>query len=44
LFQGGKTTKPDKAIVKEERFKKWWSEGKLDAFETIKFYLIESIK
>ena len=35
--------KPDKAIVREKKFKNWWSEGKLDNFEVIKYYLIDWI-
>jgi len=30
-------------VVKENKFKKWWCEAKLDNFETIKFYLLDWI-
>jgi hypothetical protein len=44
LFNEKKMTKPEKAVVKESKFVKWWSEGKLDNFETIKYYLIDVIR
>lgn len=28
-------------MIKEKKFKQWWSEGKLDKFEQIKFYIID---
>jgi hypothetical protein len=34
---------PSKVIVKEKKFKQWWSEGKLDNYEVIKFYLIDYV-
>ena len=43
LFNDKKMVKPDKAIVREKKFKNWWSEGKLDNFEMIKYYLIDWI-
>lgn len=27
-------------VVKREKFRRWWTEGKLDSFEMIKYYLI----
>lgn len=30
-----------KVIVKPKKFKQWWSEGKLDNSELIKFYIID---
>ena len=32
---------PSKVIIKEKKFKQWWSEGKLDNYEIIKFYIID---
>ena len=38
--KGKRSAKPDQAIVREQDFKNWWSEGKLDGYEVIKYYLI----
>lgn len=32
---------PVKVVVKKKKFKQWWSEGKLDNYEMIKFYIID---
>eukprot|EP00347_Sterkiella_histriomuscorum_P015597 403356425 len=32
---------PKSVIIREKKFKQWWSEGKLDKFEQIKFYIID---
>jgi len=29
-----------KIVVKKEKFRRWWTEGKLDSYEMIKYYLI----
>jgi hypothetical protein len=35
--------KPESVVVKQDKFRSWWIEGKLDNFEIIKYYLIEWI-
>ncbi len=43
-FAGKKINpQPDQIEVKERDFVKWWSEGKIDNYEAIKFYLINKI-
>ena len=32
---------PKNVVIREKKFKQWWSEGKLDKFEQIKFYIID---
>ncbi|CDW71188.1 UNKNOWN [Stylonychia lemnae] len=32
---------PKKVIVKKKKFLQWWSEGKIDKYEQIKFYIID---
>lgn len=44
LFQTKKDQKdPKKVLVGSKKFKQWWSEGKLEDTEQIKFYLIDWI-
>lgn len=44
-YFAGKKTNPQAELieVKEKEFVKWWSEGKIDNYEAIKFYLIDKI-
>lgn len=44
LFAGKKINpQPDQIEIKERDFVKWWSEGKIDNYEAIKFYLINKL-
>ncbi len=44
FFAGKKVSlKPDLIDVKEKEFVEWWSEGKIDKYEAIKFYMIDKI-
>jgi hypothetical protein len=35
--------KAENVVVKQDKFRSWWIEGKLDNYEIIKYYLIEWI-
>lgn len=44
LFQTKKDQNdPKKVLVGSKKFKQWWSEGKIDNYEQIKYYLIDWI-
>lgn len=43
LFARSKNQTSDDPVVNKEDFVNWWSEGKLDHFEIIKYYLIDML-